>query len=252
MLQAEIITIGDELLIGQVVDTNSAFMAQRLNEWGISVYQITSVHDDKAHILQALGDAERHADVILLTGGLGPTKDDITKNVLCEYFGTELEYREDIRKHIETLYAARPEVLNRLTDSQCLFPKAAEMITNPHGSAQVMVFRKGKKVFISMPGVPREMKEVMEGGVRELLTRENNGTITHRTITVSGIPESALAIEIEDWENALPENIKLAYLPHPEDHTIRLRLSGYDVAAEAVDKEMEKLKGLVKKYLKEE
>lgn len=251
MIQAEIITIGDELLIGQVIDTNSAYMAQRLNEWGINVYQITSVHDNRQHILQAIGDAEHHADIILMTGGLGPTKDDITKNVLCEYFGTELEYRQDIRKHLEELYAQRPEVLNRLTDSQCLFPKDAEMIVNPHGSAQVMVFRKGQKLFISMPGVPREMKEVMEGGVCELLTSIASESITHRTIMVQGIPESSLAIEIESWENSLPDNIKLAYLPHPEDRTIRLRLSGYDVAAEEVDARMEQLKELVKQYIKE-
>lgn len=251
MIQAEIITIGDELLIGQVVDTNSAYMAERLNEWGIAVYQITSVHDDRRHILQALSEAENHADIILMTGGLGPTKDDITKNVLCEYFGTELEYRQDIRKHLEHLYAQRPEVLNRLTDGQCLFPKDAEMVVNPVGSAQVMVFRKGQKIFISMPGVPREMKAVMGEGVKELLSSLTEEHITHRTIVVQGIPESNLAIEIEDWENQLPEGIKLAYLPHPEDRTIRLRLSGYGVAEEDIEKKAEELRKRVAQYIKE-
>ena len=124
MKQVEIITIGDELLIGQVVDTNSAWMATQLNAWGYAVAQITSVHDDKEQIMEALAAAEAQADVVLLTGGLGPTKDDITKHTLCTYFGTQLVYRNDIRTHLKQLYAERPDVLNRLTDTQCQIGRA--------------------------------------------------------------------------------------------------------------------------------
>lgn len=250
MKQAEIITIGDELLIGQVVDTNSAWMAQRLNEWGYEVHCIVSVHDDAAEIVRALDEAVPRADVVLLTGGLGPTKDDITKHTLCRYFGTELVYRDDIRTHLEQLYAGRPQVLNRLTDTQCLFPANATLIRNAVGSAQGMMWQKDSAVIISMPGVPYEMQWIMEYGVQEALlscphkqggcrTATGGSAITHRTIQVTGIPESALAILIEDWESALPKDIHLAYLP--KDGVIRLRLSGYGVPAEAVDAERLKL-----------
>lgn len=248
MKQVEIITIGDELLIGQVVDTNSAWMAAQLNSWGYEVLCITSVHDDAEQIRTALAEAENRADVVLMTGGLGPTKDDITKHTLCEYFGTKLSYRTEIREHLEQLYAARPDVLNRLTDTQCLFPENATLIWNRVGSAQVMCWHHrnaaGKEVtIISMPGVPYEMKWAMEHGVGEHLQTLNlqtlNSSIIHRTIQVHGIPESALALKIESWEDALPETMHLAYLP--KDGVIRLRLSGYGVAPEEVEREIQKL-----------
>ena len=248
MKQVEIITIGDELLIGQVVDTNSAWMAQRLNAWGYEVVQVTSVHDDSAQIMRALRDAEGRADVVLLTGGLGPTKDDITKHTLCEYFGTELVYREDIRAHLERLYANRPQVLNRLTDTQCLFPANAMLIPNEVGSAQVMAWR-GEKIVVSMPGVPYEMMWCMEHGVGELLQSANaaTGRIVHKTVQVYGIPESSLALLIEPWESALPEKMHLAYLP--KDGVIRLRLSGYDVEESEVNRQIEGLLPLVGEYV---
>jgi len=247
MKQVEIITIGDELLIGQVVDTNSAWMATRLNEWGFQVKQITSVHDDAEQICSALREAERRADVILLTGGLGPTKDDITKHTLCEYFGTALTYHPEIREHLEQLYAARPEVLNRLTDTQCLFPENATLIWNRVGSAQVMCWSRPSSfdnrplTIISMPGVPYEMMWAMEHGVGEVLRSltADAGAIVHRTIQVYGIPESSLAIKIEEWEDALPDSMHLAYLP--KNGIIRLRLSGYGVQPEEVEKEIQKL-----------
>lgn len=243
MKQVEIITIGDELLIGQVVDTNSAWMATRLNEWGYEVKQITSVHDDAAQICAALTEAERRADVVLLTGGLGPTKDDITKHTLCDYFGTTLTYRPEIREHLETLYKNRPQVLNRLTDTQCLFPENAMLIWNRVGSAQVMCWQREGKTIISMPGVPYEMMWAMEHGVGDYLQTLNlhtlNSCIVHRTVQVHGIPESSLAIKIEAWEDALPETMHLAYLP--KDGVIRLRLSGYGVTPEEVENEIRKL-----------
>ena len=244
-MKAEIITIGDELLIGQVVDTNSAWMAERLNEAGIELYQITSVHDDREHILKALDEAFSRADIVLTTGGLGPTKDDITKHVMCEYFGTTLVEDPRVREHIHELYKERPDVLNRLTATQWFVPESAKILTNRVGSAPIMVFEKavdgeGKKLLVAMPGVPHEMKIAMTEQVLPYLRLKAKGErreardIVHRTILVHGIPESKLAILIEDWENALPAYIHLAYLP--KDGIIRLRLSSY---GEATEKEVQ-------------
>ena len=267
-MRAEIITIGDELLIGQVVDTNSAWMAQRLNEAGIELYQITSVHDDREHILTALDEAFFRADIVLTTGGLGPTKDDITKHVMCEYFGTTLVESPRVREHIHILYKDRPDVLNRLTATQWLVPKSATILPNRVGSAPIMVFEKeakgerlevkgeGKKskFLIALPGVPHEMKIAMTEQVLPFLRARNKeqgiriGEIIHCTILLSGIPESKLAILIEDWENALPSSIHLAYLP--KDGIIRLRLSSYGEATrEDMEQQIDTLLPLISDYL---
>ena len=267
-MRAEIITIGDELLIGQVVDTNSAWMAQRLNEAGIELYQITSVHDDREHILTALDEAFFRADIVLTTGGLGPTKDDITKHVMCEYFGTTLVENPRVREHIHILYKDRPDVLNRLTATQWLVPKSATILPNRVGSAPIMVFEKeakgerlevkgeGKKskFLIALPGVPHEMKIAMTEQVLPFLRARNKeqgiriGEIIHCTILLSGIPESKLAILIEDWENALPSSIHLAYLP--KDGIIRLRLSSYGEATrEDMEQQIDTLLPLISDYL---
>ena len=269
-MNAEIITIGDELLIGQVVDTNSAWMAQRLNEVGISLYQITSVHDDREHILKALDEAFSRADVVLTTGGLGPTKDDITKHVMCEYFCTQLVEDPQVRTHIHELYKDRPEALNRLTATQWLVPQTATILTNRVGSAPIMVFQKntsetsrtfrtssteGTKFLIAMPGVPHEMKIAMTEQVLPFLSTLHSTPYTlhptpiiHKTILVHGIPESKLAILIEDWENALPSSIHLAYLP--KDGIIRLRLSSYGEATEAeIQSHIDTLLPLIRDYL---
>ena len=265
---ASIITIGDELLIGQVVDTNSAWMAQRLNEAGISLYQITSVHDDREHILKALDEAFSRADVVLTTGGLGPTKDDITKHVMCEYFGMQLVEDPQVRTHIHELYKDRPEALNRLTATQWLVPQTATILTNRVGSAPIMVFEnevkgerlrvKGEgqnsKFLIALPGVPHEMKIAMTEQVLPFIRLKVKGErretmdIVHKTILVHGIPESKLAILIEDWENALPSSIHLAYLP--KDGIIRLRLSSYGEATEAeIQSHIDTLLPLISDYL---
>ena len=269
-MKAEIITIGDELLIGQVVDTNSAWMAERLNEAGIELYQITSVHDDREHILKALDEAFSCADIVLTTGGLGPTKDDITKHVMCEYFGTSLVEDIHVRAHIHELYKERPEVLNRLTATQWLVPESATILPNRVGSAPIMVFEKclgvqefssleefksqQSKFLIAMPGVPHEMKIAMTEQVLPYLRlkvkgeRRETGDIIHRTIMLAGIPESTLAIRIEDWENALPDSMHLAYLP--KDGTIRLRLSSYGKASETeMDAQIATLTPLIADYL---
>ena len=272
---ASIITIGDELLIGQVVDTNSAWMAERLNEVGISLYQITSVHDDREHILKALDEALSRVDIVFTTGGLGPTKDDITKNVLCEYFDTQLVENEQVRTHIYDLYKERPEALNRLTATQWLVPEKATILPNRVGSAPIMVFEnevKGEgqnsKFLIALPGVPHEMKIAMAEQVLPYIRLEvrgerlevkgerlevkgerlEAGDIVHRTILLSGIPESKLAILIEDWENALPSSIRLAYLP--KDGMIRLRLSSYgDATEEQIQTQIDSLMPLISNYV---
>ena len=267
-MKAEIITIGDELLIGQVVDTNSAWMAQQLNEAGIELYQITSVHDNREHILSALDEAFSRADIVLTTGGLGPTKDDITKHVMCEYFGTTLVEDSRVREHIHELYKERPDVLNRLTATQWLVPENAKILTNRVGSAPIMVFEneikgemlkvKGEgqnsKCLIAMPGVPHEMKIAMTEQVLPYIRlqvrgeRLEAGDIIHRTILLSGIAESTLAILIEDWENALPASMHLAYLP--KDGIIRLRLSTYGEASnEELERQLTALMPLIADYL---
>lgn len=251
-MRAEIITIGDELLIGQVVDTNSAWMAQRLNENGIELYQITSVHDDRAHITAALDEAFGRADIILTTGGLGPTKDDITKQVLCEYFGTHLVEDTRVREYIHELYKERPDVLNRLTATQWLVPECAEILENRVGSAPLMAFHKGDKILVSMPGVPYEMKIAMDEQILPYIETKvesrKSKAIIHRTLQVTGIPESSLAIILEDYENEMPPYLHLAYLP--KDGIIRLRLSSYGEAAEAeMNDWFGRLKTLVADYL---
>ena len=243
-MRAEIITIGDELLIGQVVDTNSAWMAERLNESGIELYQITSVHDDREHILKALDEAFSRADIVLTTGGLGPTKDDITKHVMCEYFGTTLAEDPRVREHIHELYKERPDVLNRLTATQWLVPESAKILTNRVGSAPIMVFEQTGKLLVALPGVPHEMKIAMTEQVFPYIGSKGSGEIIHRTMMLYGIAESTLALKIEDWENALPQSMHLAYLP--KDGIIRLRLSSYGEATkEEIEQQIANLKPLI-------
>jgi len=254
-MRAEIITIGDELLIGQVVDTNSAWMAEKLNEEGIELYQITSVHDDRTHIVNALNEAFERAEIVLTTGGLGPTKDDITKHVLCEYFGSHLIEDTRVRAHIMELYKERPDVLNRLTETQWFVPECADILENRVGSAPIMVFHKGDRLLVSMPGVPYEMKIAMEEKVlpyiNEFKLRNTNyesNLILHRTLQVNGIPESSLAILLEEYEQSLPAEVHLAYLP--KDGIIRLRLSSYSgVTEEEMNRLFEQLKVLTANYL---
>ena len=252
MMKAEIITIGDELLIGQVVDTNSAWMAEKLNEIGVELYQITSVHDDRAHIIAALDEAFSRADIVLTTGGLGPTKDDITKHVLCEYFDTHLIEDTRVRAHIEDLYRDRPDVLNRLTATQYLVPQNAEILPNRVGSAPLMIFHKEDKLLACMPGVPYEMEIAMEEQILPYIemSRSRDHEITniiHRTLQVTGIAESTLAILLEDFENSMPTGLHLAYLP--KDGIIRLRLSSYgDLTEEEMASYFDQLKDLTKDY----
>ena len=234
---AEIITIGDEILIGQIVDTNSAWMAQKLNEAGIRVKQITSVSDDREHILEALKLASGRADLILITGGLGPTKDDITKKTLADYFNTgfrtDVESLENVRRIFEKYKRPILEVNLRQADvlANCT------TLQNKNGTAPGMWISEDNKVYVSLPGVPFEMMYLMEEEViPRLLTSFKLPVISHHTILTAGIGESALADEIEDIEDSLPSHIKLAYLPRLG--MVRLRLSGYAENRSHLDEEI--------------
>lgn len=238
-MKAEIITIGDEILIGQIVDTNSAWMGQQLNLFGIEVYQVTSVHDNHDHILKSLAEAEQNADLVLITGGLGPTKDDITKNSLCEYFGTELIYHPEVFEHVLSLLSSRNVVVNQLNSDQALLPASCTVLHNSAGTASGMWFERNNTIFISMPGVPFEMEAIMTEEVFPRLTKLGiTQSIVHKTVLTIGLPESMLAEKIEQWESALPNFIKLAYLPSPM--MVRLRLSGYGTDQSALETEIDK------------
>ena len=224
-MQAEIITIGDEILIGQIVDSNSAFISKELNKIGVSVYQITSVQDDKQHILDSLKVANSRSQVVIITGGLGPTKDDITKHTLCEYFGDTLEQDQAVLAHIEALFAKYISTpisdLNRL---QALVPTKADVLKNEFGTAPGLWMEKDGTSFISLPGVPFEMKGLIKSAVLpRIVSQYERPHILHKTIITYGLGESAIANKIEDWENKLPSVIKLAYLPSLGK--VRLRLS---------------------------
>jgi len=225
---AEIITIGDELLIGQVIDTNSAFIAQELNGIGASIYQITSIQDDKAHILQAFKDAESRVDIIIITGGLGPTKDDITKKTIAEYFDDTLVRDAAVTKNIEAIWKkyVRQNLL-QVNRDQALVPSKATVLMNELGTAPGMWLQKNNKVFIALPGVPFEMKKLIVNKVIPKLKETYKFPfILHKTLLTYGLGESTLAQRIEDWENALPETIKLAYLPSLGSVRIRLSSKG--------------------------
>lgn len=247
---AEIITIGDELLIGQVIDTNSAFIAKELNKIGISVYQITSVQDDKSHILSAFKDAESHVDVVIITGGLGPTKDDITKKTIAEYFNDTLVMDPSVLKNIESIWKqyVRQTLLQANID-QALVPSKATVLMNTLGTAPGMWLEKNNKVFISLPGVPFEMKALMANEViPRLKTQFKCPFILHRTLLIYGLGESTLAHRIASWEEALPQYIKLAYLPDLGRMRLRLSAKGFDekqIIAD-VQNEIDKLLPMVK------
>ncbi|WP_299363226.1 competence/damage-inducible protein A [Winogradskyella sp.] len=239
-MQAEIITIGDEILIGQIVDTNSAFLAREFNKVGISVYQITSVQDDKEHILKALEEAEGNADIIIITGGLGPTKDDITKITLCDYFDDILVENKDVLAHVEYLFSTYISTpISDLNRRQALVPSKSKVLMNQFGTAPGMWLEKNGKVFVSLPGVPYEMKALITNEVLpELRKKYHFPYIKHKTLLTYGLGESAIANRIEAWEDALPSFIKLAYLPNLGK--VRLRLSGKSMDKNLLETELKK------------
>lgn len=228
---AEIITIGDEILIGQIVDTNSAFIAKEFNKIGVSVVQITSIQDDKSQILQTLKEAESRADIVIITGGLGPTKDDITKHTLCEYFQDTLIEDKKVLLHVEHIfkkYTTAP--LLQVNKNQALVPSKAQVLHNEYGTAPGMWMQNNSSVFVSLPGVPFEMKYLMSHEVIPKIQKEfKRPFIVHKTIVTYGIGESALAEKIEAWEDNLPSTVKLAYLPSLGKVRLRLTTKGTDL-----------------------
>ena len=249
-MQAEIITIGDEILIGQIVDTNSAFIAQQLNKIGVSVYQITSVQDDKEHIIKSLKEAEDNADIIIVTGGLGPTKDDITKKTIAEYFNDTLVRNNDVTENIKLLWKNFNQVPSQVNLDQALVPSKAKVLMNTFGSAPGMWIEKGGKVFISLPGVPYEMKGLIENEVIPKLQQAYKFPfIQHKTILTYGLGESNLAARIEDWEDNLPSFIKLAYLPSLGK--VRLRLTAKASDKSLIEAEIEKQVALLLPQIKD-
>lgn len=252
-MKAEILTIGDEILIGQITNTNSVWIAQQLNLAGIKVVHMASVADEEHAIIKAFDDALLRSDVVFITGGLGPTKDDITKKVFAAYFNTELVHDEEVHRDVDAYFTKRGRVLNEMNAKQALIPKGCTIIKNTNGTAPGMWMKKNDTIFISMPGVPYEMKGMMTDLILPKIKNENElPHIYHKTVLTQGIGETAIAEIVEKWEDALVEKkIKLAYLPQPG--SVRLRLSTYGKDASLlkknVEEEVEKLKLLINKYI---
>jgi nicotinamide-nucleotide amidase len=249
---ATLITIGDELLIGQVVDTNSAWMAQALNGAGILVKQRISVGDNVEDIIHALDEASTQSSIILITGGLGPTADDITKPVLCRYFGGEMVVDEGALENVRSIFRRLNRPLIERNLKQAEVPSTCTVIQNKRGTAPGMWFEKNGKVFVSMPGVPHEMKGMMTDYVVPALQAHfQTPSIVHRTLLTAGVGESFLADMIQQWEAQLPPHMKLAYLPNYGMVRLRITAIGEDAVslASGVDTQFEQLKTLVKDYL---
>ena len=249
MINVEIITIGDELLIGQVVDTNSAWMAVELNKAGFDVRYKTTVGDNEKDMLEAFERAFSRVPIVLVTGGIGPTKDDITKQTLCRFFHTRLVFDETTLRNIRELFEGLRKTLNELTCEQAYVPEKAVIIQNKMGTAPVTWFEKDGKVLVSMPGVPYEMQWVMTHEIVPRLQKAfpTTDSILHQTFWVKSFTESALALHIAEWENALPDKIHLAYLP--TFGLIRLRLTGKDsdktILQRGMEEQCEKLTTLL-------
>jgi len=248
-MKVSIITIGDEILIGQIIDTNSAWIAQRLNEIGLELSKIYSISDTEQAILRTLKRAEELSDIIIITGGLGPTNDDITKHTLAKYFGDKLVRNQEVLHHIKDLFKKfGVDKINKLNEQQADLPSTCKVLFNKLGTASGMWFERGGKHFVSMPGVPHEMKNLMNTYVLpDLQSRFSAGVVVHKTILTQGVPESILAERLAVWESELPSSIKLAYLP--SENRVRLRLStrGDDegLLNSLIDAQIEKLQPVI-------
>jgi len=251
---AEIITIGDEILIGQIVDTNSAYISKKLNSIGVEVGQITSIKDTKEHITQTLNDVSGRAHIVIITGGLGPTNDDLTKKTLCEYFNDSYVVNEKVLSHVEKLFEKYVDTpISQLNRDQALIPSKAIALNNEYGTAPGMWFDENNVVYISLPGVPYEMKALLDNEVLPRLQQKfERPHIVHKTILTYGLGESAIAEKIESWETALPNHIKLAYLPSLG--RVRLRLSARGSEREflenSIESEIEKLQHIIGDIIK--
>jgi len=248
-MKASIVTIGDEILIGQIIDTNSSYIAKALDKIGIGAYEMVSVSDEKTHILQTLERLHNKVDVVIVTGGLGPTKDDITKKTFCEYFDDELVRNEEVLLHVKDLIEGiykRP--ITAINVEQALVPSKAKVLFNKVGTAPGMWMEKDNTVFISLPGVPYEMKYLLDNEViPALIQKYKRPFIVHKTIMTYGRGESLIAEQIEAWEDDLPSFIKLAYLPSPGKVRLRLTAKGTEekLLHESINQEVIKLTHLI-------
>ncbi len=230
-MNAVIITIGDEILLGQILDTNSRYMARQLGNMGVEVVKMFTVRDDREEISRVVGEAMEISDLVLVTGGLGPTKDDVTKKVLADCFGTQLVYNEEVMGWLKELLAGRGIALNENNKSQAWLPENCRILRNFKGTASGMWFERGGKDLISMPGVPFEMEHLMETYVLpDLQKKYPRLQLAYKMLKVYDIPESELAERLEDWENRLPAGIGLAYLPSPGLVKLRVTAKGEAIA----------------------
>jgi nicotinamide-nucleotide amidase len=251
-MDADLITIGDEILIGQIVDTNSAWMARKLNEEGINVRQIISISDQPEHILATLNESCRKVSIVLVTGGLGPTKDDRTKTALISFFKTQLVENKEVLEHIIQLLIPWNAVLNPLNRNQALVPETATILPNKVGTAPGLWFDYEGTIFVFMPGVPFEMKYLMENEVLPRIKKLfNTSSIIHRTVLTLGLPESMLAEKISDWEDHLPEYVSLAFLPSPREVRLRLSARGDDQSflSHLLDERIQGLTEIIPDYI---
>ncbi len=247
-IRAEILTIGDEILIGQIINTNASWMAQQMNLAGYSVVHMTTVSDDGFAITRAIDQAFGRSDIVLMTGGLGPTKDDITKQTLSEYFNSPLVVDKEALDHVSAFFAARGYELTKTNYYQAEVPEGCTVLKNNHGTAPGMLFEREGKVLVSMPGVPLEMKNLMKEKVIPYLKQIFKGQeILHKTVMTHGMGESHLSDRIRDWEDALPEHIKLAYLPRPGIVRLRLSAAGDDrkMLVADIEKQVRRLEKLI-------
>jgi nicotinamide-nucleotide amidase len=238
-MKATIVTIGDEILIGQIVDTTSGFIAKALDKIGVEIHEMISISDNKKHILDTFKHLQNQVDLVVITGGLGPTKDDITKHTFCEYFEDKLVRNEAVEKHvIDLIERAMNRPASQMNKDQALVPSTCTVLHNQVGTAPGMWMKKENTVYISLPGVPYEMKYIVENEIIPKIVKEyKRPYIIHKTILTYGQGESLVAERIENWENNLPEFIKLAYLPSPG--RVRLRLSARGIDEEFLEQKIQ-------------
>jgi nicotinamide-nucleotide amidase len=243
-LNAAVVTIGDEILIGQIVDTNSAWMGRELNAIGWEIREVRSIPDDADAILETLAYFESKVEVVLMTGGLGPTKDDITKKTLCRYFDSELEFNAEVKRQLEERFKQIGRTLNEANLTQAMLPKKSTVLYNSVGTAPGMLFSRNGTRFVSMPGVPYEMRNIMQEHVLPMLDEESDDLVEHRTLVTANVPESELATKLREVEEQLPKQIKLAYLPH--FNYVRLRLTGRAKNSQELTNQLEQAIAAVK------
>jgi len=243
-MTSEILTIGDELLIGQIINTNQAFIAEQLNLINIRVARMTTVGDEMKEILDAFADAWQHHDIVIVTGGLGPTHDDITKKAVCKFFDTDLVQNEEVRAHVKEFMDRRNRPWSPAAEEQTMVPRKAEVIWNPLGTAPGMLFTDGEKRFIVLPGVPYEMKEMIVQSVVPMLAPiVHDSVLRHRTLRTTGMAESDLSAALGDIDQLL-QGARLAFLPSPAG--VKLRITVFDTDAASADRKVQEVEGRIR------